>query len=212
MTVAEIRQAAEGVGFDACGIAKAERLPEDASFMERWLGAETYGKHAYLARNRELRYDITLLVPGAQTVVVCLLRYDKSGRDYHRRVKSMLYALKARLGERCTYAETQHVFCDSAPVLERRWAVKARLGFIGLNHQFISPTLGSKVHIGELVLNTAIEIADGEGQPSTCLHCHACIDACPARALGRPVWDIRRCIAYQTNDCTVCQDVCPYNK
>ena len=213
ITAGQIRQEALAVGFDDCGVAKAERLEQDSLFMEQWLQLETYGKHDYLTRNRELRYDITKLVPGAQTVVVCLLRYDKSGRDYHRKVKSMLYQLKAQLGQRCDYAEVQHVFCDSAPVLERRWAVKAQLGFIGRNHQFISPALGSFVHIGELVLNTPVSpVAQTSAVPEAgCQDCRKCIDACPAHALGQSTWDIRQCIAYQTNYCIRCQTECPYN-
>ena len=213
ITADQIRQEALAVGFDDCGVATAERLDTDAQFMEQWLSLQTYGRHDYLIRNRELRYDITRLVPGAQTVVVCLLAYAKCGKDYHRTVKSLLYQLKAHLGDRCQYAATQHIFCDSAPVLERRWAVKAHLGFIGLNHQFISPVLGSVVHLGELVLNTPVSPTSAmtTGTSAGCNDCHRCIDACPAHALGQDTWDIRRCIAYQTNYCMRCQEVCPYN-
>ena len=110
----------------------------------------------------------------------------------------------------------QHIFCDSAPVLERRMAVAAGLGFIGRNHQLIHPRLGSRVHIGELVLQ--VDVEDDRGVKPTysgatsCGECRRCIDACPGQALGRQEWDARRCIAYITHKCEICQQVCPYNE
>lgn len=183
--------------------------------MDEWVDAGLAGEMTYLERNRDLRYDIRLLVPEAQTVVVCLLSYAHSGRDYHRAVKSRLYELKAALlakyGELLFHSEKQHIFCDSAPVLERRWAVEAGLGFIGLNHQFIHPSLGSLVHPGELVLQVPVEGALSGVTPASCLDCRRCIEACPRNALGHPVWDARRCIAYETHKCLICQQSCPYN-
>ena len=161
-----------------------------------------------------------MLVPGAQTVVVCLLSFEHSGRDYHRRVKSMLYMLEAKLkdhfGEDIVSAAHQHIFCDSAPMLERRWAVEAGLGVIGKNHQLIHPTLGSMVHPGEIILNRPVNAditlrgyrKDIEG---ICADCRLCLDACPTGALRNSVWDARECIAYTTYHCLECQIVCPYN-
>ena len=92
-----IRQQALAVGFDDCGVAHAERLDDDAAFMEQWVAQGLHGNMSYLERNREKRYDPRELVPGATAVVVCVLRYDKCRRDYHRTIKSMLYQLDARL-------------------------------------------------------------------------------------------------------------------
>ena len=270
-----IRQQALAVGFDDCGVALAERLDDDAAFMEQWVAQGLHGNMSYLERNREKRYDPRELVPGATAVVVCVLRYDKCRRDYHRTIKSMLYELDARLHDipaipaapsatvpftpsaspissdnasslpspaQAVSPLPQHLFCDSAPFLERRWAVKAGLGFIGRNHQFFHHTLGSMVHLGEIVIDRAIE--EGETRttrlsrisrisrisrttinatPPTaatpsrfadtpCADCHLCEDACPTGALRNPVWDATRCIAYTTHRCLICQQACPLNR
>ena len=188
--------------------------------MDSWLAQGLHGEMDYLERNRDKRYDPSVLVPGAQTVVVCLLSFEHSGRDYHRRVKSMLYMLEAKLkgrfGEDIVSDTHQHIFCDSAPMLERRWAVEAGLGVIGKNHQLIHPTLGSMVHPGEIILNRPVNAditlrgyrKDIEG---TCADCRLCLDACPTGALRNSVWDARECIAYTTHHCLECQIVCPYN-
>ncbi len=135
LTSENICKLAREVGFDACGVAPVHRLDDDAQFMDDWLAEGLHGEMDYLERNREKRYNPALLVPHAQAIVVCLLRFEHSGRDYHRRVKSLLYTLEARLkqafGEDIVSATHQHIFCDSAPMLERRWCVEARLGFIG---------------------------------------------------------------------------------
>lgn len=202
------------VGFDDCGIAPAHRLDDDALFMDDWLRQGLHGNMSYLERNRALRYDPCQLVPGAQTVVVCVLTYAHSGHDYHRTVKSRLFELEARLIEQgyITSSDEQNKFCDSAPFLERRWAVEAGLGFIGRNHQFIHTTLGSYVHLGELVLKIPVERPTAYNLlPTTCNDCTRCIDACPGHALGQTQWDATKCIAYITHKCTVCQDVCPLN-
>ena len=275
-----IRQQALAVGFDDCGVALADRLDDDAAFMEQWVAQGLHGNMSYLERNREKRYDPRELVPGATAVVVCVLRYDKCRRDYHRTIKSMLYELDARLQSSPTLPAVsttpsdpsapsatapstpsaspsssdndsslpspaqalsplpQHLFCDSAPFLERRWAVKAGLGFIGRNHQFFHHTLGSMVHLGEIVIDKAIEgIEEGETRisrisrisrttinatPPTadtpsrfadtpCADCHLCEEACPTGALRNPVWDATRCIAYTTHRCLICQQACPQN-
>ncbi|MGN1247308.1 MAG: hypothetical protein ACI4UO_01835, partial [Paludibacteraceae bacterium] len=175
-------------------------------------------------------------------VVVCVLRYDKCRRDYHRTIKSLLYELDARLQNSPTTSAApsattpplpQHLFCDSAPFLERRWAVKAGLGFIGRNHQFFHHTLGSMVHLGEIVIDRVIEgidtietidaigaidaiepieTIDFRFAATPCADCHLCEEACPTGALRNPVWDATRCIAYTTHRCLVCQQACPINK
>ena len=223
LTSENISKLALEVGFDACGIAPVHRLNDDAEFMDKWIAQGLHGEMDYFTRNRDKRYDPSVLVPGAQTVVVCLLSFEHCGRDYHRRVKSMLYVLEAKLkeafGEVIVSSTHQHIFCDSAPMLERRWCVEAGLGFIGKNHQLIHPTLGSFVHSGEIVLNKAVIGNRESGIESResdigqqCTDCHLCLDACPTGALRNNVWDARECIAYTTHHCLECQNVCPHNK
>ena len=216
LTSENICKLAREVGFDACGVAPVRRLDEDATFMDQWLAQGLHGKMDYLERNREKRYDPALLVPDAKAVVVCLLSFEHSGRDYHRRVKSLLYTLEAKLkeafGEDIVSPTHQHVFCDSAPMLERRWCIEAGLGFIGKNHQLIHPTLGSMLHPGEIVLNQVVETNETPTAYQTiCADCRLCLDACPTGALRNTVWDARQCIAYETHHCLVCQNICPYN-
>lgn len=214
-TYANICDLAREVGFDACGLAPVRRLDDDAAFMDGWVAAGLNGNMDYLTRNCDLRYDPATLVPGAKTVVVCLLTYAHSGRDYHRTVKSLLYNLRAQLtehfGDGLVSPDHQHIFCDSAPVLERRWCVEAGLGFIGRNRQLIHPTLGSMVHPGELMLNVEVP-APPRPVFAGCGDCRRCLDACPTGALRNPVWDARVCIAYTTHHCLNCQINCPYNE
>ena len=217
LTFENISKLALEVGFDACGVAPVHRLDDDAQFMDNWIAQGLHGEMDYLTRNCDKRYDPSLLVPGAQTVVVCLLTFEHSGRDYHRKVKSMLYTLEAKLkeafGEDIVSSTHQHIFCDSAPMLERRWCVEAGLGFIGKNHQLIHPTLGSMVHPGEILINQPVPISNTQYPISQhCADCHLCLDACPTGALRNNVWDATQCIAYTTHHCLECQLVCPYNE
>ena len=235
LTLQNIYSLAIEVGFDDCGIAPVQRLDDDAQFMDEWIAQGLHGNMDYLERNRDKRYDPSVLVPGAQSIVVCLLHFEKSGRDYHRTVKSLLYKLEARLkeefGEDIVSQTHQHIFCDSAPMLERRWCVNAGLGFIGKNHQLIHPTLGSMVHPGEIVINLPVTTdttplplrEDTEGIPSllrvydgfiskACADCQLCLEACPTGALRNDLWDATQCIAYTTHHCLECQLVCPYNE
>ena len=235
LTCKNISDLALDLGFDACGVATVQRLDSDAQFMDEWLAQGLHGNMDYLERNRDKRYDPSILVPGAQAVVVCLLSFEHSGRDYHRTVKSLLYKLEARLkeefGDELVSQTHQHIFCDSAPMLERRWCVEAGLGFIGKNHQLIHPTLGSMVHPGEIVINLPVATdttplslrEDTEGIPSllrghdgfisnACADCQRCLEACPTGALRNNVWDATKCVAYTTHHCLECQIVCPYNE
>ena len=217
LTSTNIYDLAIEVGFDDCGVAPVQRLDNDAQFMDQWIAQGLHGNMDYLERNRDKRYDPSILVPGAQTVVVCLLHFDKSGRDYHRTVKSLLFRLEARLkeefGEDIVSPTHQHIFCDSAPMLERRWCVEAGLGFIGKNHQLIHPTLGSMVHPGEILINAPVPIANCQSPiAQLCADCSLCLDACPTGALRNNVWDATQCIAYTTHHCLECQLICPYNK
>ena len=216
LTFENISKLALEVGFDACGVAPVHRLDDDAQFMDNWIAQGLHGEMDYLTRNCDKRYDPSLLVPGAQTVVVCLLTFEHSGRDYHRKVKSMLYTLEAKLkeafGEDIVSSTHQHIFCDSAPMLERRWCVEAGLGFIGKNHQLIHPTLGSMVHPSEILINQPVPISNTQYPISQhCADCRLCLDACPTGALRNNVWDATQCIAYTTHHCLECQLPCPYN-
>lgn len=216
LTLENISKLAKEVGFDACGVAPVHRLDDDARFMDNWIAQGLHGEMDYLTRNCNKRYDPAVLVPGAQTVIVCLLTFEHSGRDYHRKVKSMLYALEAKFkeafGEDIVSATHQHIFCDSAPILERRWSVEAGLGFIGKNHQLIHPTLGSMVHLGEIVINQVVPISDNQYPiAEQCANCRLCLDACPTGALRNSQWDATQCIAYTTHHCLECQLPCPYN-
>ena len=217
LTSTHIYDLAIEVGFDDCGVAPVQRLDNDAQFMDQWIAQGLHGNMDYLERNRDKRYDPSILVPGAQTVVVCLLHFDKSGRDYHRTVKSLLFRLEARLkeefGEDIVSPTHQHIFCDSAPMLERRWCVEAGLGFIGKNHQLIHPTLGSMVHPGEILINAPVSIANRQSPiAQLCADCQLCLEACPTGALRNEVWDATQCVAYTTHHCLECQLVCPYNE
>ena len=233
LTLDKIRELALTVGLDDVGCAPAEYLEDDARFMDKWLSlypptplSQQDGrvpKLHYLAKNCDKRYDPRVLVPGTQTILVGVLTFEHSGHDYHRTLKSKLYeleaALKSEYREDIVNPDYQHIFCDSAPVLERRWAQKAGLGFIGKNHAFIHPSLGSLVHLGELFLS--IKCLSGEigvseslelpAKRSACDGCTKCIEACPNHVLGVEPWDVTRCIAYETNHCLICQNCCPFN-
>ena len=245
-----IKQAALSLGFDACGIAKAEALEEDARFLQQWLAEGKHGEMHYLARNFEKRTDPRLLVPGCKSVVVTLLNYYPEGKqpdsaprlakyaysevDYHTVIKTKLKELKDKItfeyGDNCVSDSHQYSFVDSAPVLERRWAERTGLGWIGKNTQLINPDLGSFCFIAILMLN--VEMAEYDSpMPNRCGTCTACIKACPTSALCNASMDARRCLSYLTIElkgeipfefrsdfpdiilgCDICGDVCPWNK
>jgi epoxyqueuosine reductase len=238
---------AERMGFDACGIAQATVLEEESAHVEQWLESDCEGEMGYLTRNKEKRYDPRLLVEGTKSIVTVLYNYypkqrigdsDKFkiakyayGADYHdvlkRKMHKLLEGIEAQTGK----LEGTRLFVDSAPVLDRAWAVRCGLGFIGKNTTLIHPKKGSFFFIGHLFLPIELE---GMGKPLTnrCGRCTKCLDACPTGALEAPFHiDARKCISYLTieykgslagNDpktfngwmygCDICQDVCPYNR
>lgn len=244
-----IKRVALKVGFDACGIAKADALTEDADFMTNWLSEGKHGEMSYLERNFDKRTDPRILVPGCKSIIVVLLNYYNSLNqpddapliakyawsytDYHQVIRSKLLDLEKQIteefGKECFNNEVQHSFVDSAPVLERRWAERAGLGWIGKHTQLIANGLGSYCFIGILMLN--VETRYDVTTPNRCGTCTRCIDACPTNALtGRSI-DARRCISYQTIEykrnvetefqdklngrtlgCDICAEVCPWNK
>jgi len=243
-----IKQIAHAIGFDACGIAKAEALTGDIAFLKQWLEKGLQGDMHFLERNFDKRTDPRVLVPGCKSVVVVLMNYypDKiqspeaphiakyaySYNDYHKVLKNKLEELELKIceiyGSDCVNKEVQHVFVDSAPVLEKRWAERAGLGWIGKHTQLIHPNLGSYTFIGILMLNIETEY-DAPVLPH-CGTCTRCIDACPTNALVNGSIDAQRCISYLTIEskkeipcefetclsgnalgCDICADACPWN-
>ena len=238
---------AEKIGFDACGIAQAKPLEKEAAKMEQWLEAEHEGEMGYLARNREKRYDPRLLVEGTKSIVTVLYNYFPKqklaeddnfkiakyayGADYHEVLKKRMRQLLERIEAQTGKLEGVRVFVDSAPILDRAWAVRCGLGFIGKNTTLIHPKKGSFFFIGHLFLPVEL---DETGTPlsNRCGRCTKCIDACPTGALEAPFHiDARKCISYLTIEykgdlsghdpekfqnwiygCDICQDVCPYNR
>ncbi len=244
-----IKDTALSLGFDACGIAKADFLEEDAVYLRSWLNEGRHGDMHYLERNFEKRTDPRLLVPGCKSVVVTLLnyfpdeeqistapqiaRYAYSAIDYHTIIKEKLALLEQKLveeyGESIVAKDHQHIFVDSAPVLERRWAERAGLGWIGKNTLLISSQLGTFTFIGVLMINAETEY--DTPMVEHCGKCTRCIDACPTRALAPREMNARRCISYLTIEnkkeipeeflpllsnrmygCDICANVCPWNK
>ena len=242
-----LKQRASELGFDACGVSKAERLDEEALRLEEWL---TQGRHAsmqWMENHFEKRVDPRRLVEGAESVVSLLHNYYQPhehasdpargrisryawGDDYHDVLKEKLFTLFAWLDEQAG-GISGRVFVDSAPVLDKAWAQRSGLGWIGKNSNLISRSLGSFFFIGEIIIDLPLE-HDGP-IPDYCGSCTRCIDACPTDAIYRPyAVDANRCISYWTIEhrgteipdvlgerfgswifgCDVCQDVCPWNK
>lgn len=228
----------------SCGISKAEFLEEEAPRLEKWLNENRHGQMSYMENHFDKRLDPTLLVDGAKSVISLLFNYYPSeqqnpdsykiskyayGEDYHFVIKEKLNALlqfiHAEIGE-----VNGRAFVDSAPVLDKAWAAKSGLGWVGKNSNLITQKVGSFYFIAELIVDLELEY----DTPTTdhCGTCTACIDACPTEAIVAPyVVDGSKCISYFTielkenlpedmkgkfNDwmfgCDVCQDVCPWNK
>ncbi len=240
-----IKAEAKRLGFMSCGISKAGFLEEEAPRLEKWLNNNMHGKMHYMENHFDKRLDPTKLVEGAKSVVSLLLNYypekqqedDKApkiskyayGQDYHHVIKSKLKELHhfilAEIGE-----VGGRAFVDSAPVLDKAWAKKSGLGWIGKNTNLIQKQSGSFFFIAELILD--IELAEDYAVTDHCGSCTACLDACPTQAIVAPyVVDGSKCISYFTIElkdnlpssmkgkfdhwmfgCDVCQDVCPWNR
>jgi epoxyqueuosine reductase len=244
-----IRSRALALGFHAVGFAAAGRLEEERGAFERWLEAGRQAGMSYLERGRDARLDPARgeIVAGARTVVSVALGYELAsseadpgvsrwlagfarGIDYHDAVRERL----KQLLDEVHAAEPElrgRAFVDTAPILERAWAVRAGLGSIGRNTCLIHPTLGSALVLGELVLTAEVE-PDEPTQDDPCGECRACVEACPGGALLEPdgrVLDARRCLAFWTVEarapipeplearaallfgCDACQSACPWN-
>ena len=232
------------IGFDACGISAARYLDLDAQRMELWLERGFQAGMSYLERNREKRYNPSLLVDETKSVISVLYNYFPDevlpsegqyliakyayGEDYHRVVKDKLHELFQIILLQYPNASGR-IFTDSAPFLDRGWAEKSGLGFIGKNTCLIHPRKGSFHFIGQLVISLPLA-ETGEEVTDYCGTCSRCIDACPTAAIiGPHTLDAHKCISYQTIEhkgdfspdiqlhnwifgCDICQDVCPWNR
>lgn len=241
-----IKQAAATLGFEHCGISKAVYLDEDARRLESWLQQGMHGSMQYMENHFDLRVDPSKLVPGANSVITLLLNYypEKKqkehapkvasyayGEDYHEvireKLKNLLLLIKEEIGE-----VNGRGFVDSAPVLERTWAQKSGLGWIGKNGNLINKQHGSYFFIATLITDLHLDYDDPFAR-DFCGSCTKCIDHCPTEAiLPGKVIDGSKCISYFTIElkdalipgdmkgkfdnwifgCDVCQDVCPWNR
>ena len=246
----KIRKKALELGFDGCGFAKAEQLDEEAFRLEEWLNQNMHGSMSWLANHFDKRIDPTKLVPGAKSVISVIMSYrfqenemhDRQtnkpkiakyarGRDYHKVLKKKLKILYQYIEELIGDRDIQgRFFTDSAPVMDKAWAQRSGLGWIGKNSNLLNKKAGSWFLIGEIILDVPF-IYD---TPVTdhCGSCTACIDACPTQAITEPYRiNSNRCISYLTIElkekmseefenqlegwmfgCDICQDVCPWNR
>jgi len=239
-----IKSEAKRLGFLSCGISKAGFLEEEAPRLEKWLNQNMHGEMQYMENHFDKRLDPTILVPGAKSVISLLLNYypkqsqtDKTykiskyayGTDYHfvikDKLKQLLQFIEVEIGE-----VDGRAFVDSAPVLDKAWAAKSGLGWIGKNSNLLTRQVGSFYFIAELILD--LELDYDSPVTDHCGTCTACIDACPTNAIVEPyVVDGSKCISYFTIElkneipnevkgqfddwifgCDVCQDVCPWNR
>ncbi|MEM8888423.1 MAG: tRNA epoxyqueuosine(34) reductase QueG [Bacteroidota bacterium] len=241
----QIKKFGEELGFDMVGISKAEFLEEEASDLEKWLKGNLNGKMQYMENYFDKRLDPRLLVPGAKSVISVIHNYYPKapnfqkevpkisryawGEDYHKVLKRKLYELFKQIN---AWLETEipgRVFVDSAPVLDKAWAKKSGLGWVGKHTNLISPQKGSWFFIGEIILDLELEY-DGPIK-DYCGTCTRCLDACPTDALSPYQIDANKCISYLTIElreetsseyqdkmegwmygCDICQEVCPWNR
>lgn len=242
---AMVKEIAQKLGFMACGISKAGFLEEEAPRLESWLNQNQHGQMGYMARNFDKRLDPTKLVPGAKSVVSLLYNYFPEntpvdahapkiaryayGADYHHVIKDKLFTFMHHIQDQIRTVGGR-VFVDSAPVLEKAWAAKSGLGWVGKNTNLIRKQNGSYFFIAELILDLELE-ADGT-VTDHCGSCTACLDACPTDAFVAPYkLDASKCISYFTIElkdaipnevkgqfdnwafgCDICQEVCPWNR
>jgi epoxyqueuosine reductase len=240
-----VKEIARNLGFDQCGIARAERLDDDARRLEAWLHKGMQGGMAYMENHFDLRVDPTKLVPGARSVITLLKNYFPEealqgepkiskyayGQDYHdvirAQLKTMILELQHKIG-----AFTGRGFVDSAPVLERTWARKSGLGWIGKNGNLITREAGSFFFIATLITDLDLDYDDPFAR-DYCGTCQKCVEACPTQAiLPDKTINGSQCISYFTIElkeeiipeemkgkfqnwmfgCDICQDVCPWNR
>ena len=239
-----IKASAEKLGFDYCGISRVGYLKSEASRLKDWLQKGYHGKMDYMANHFDKRVDLAKLVEGAKSVVSLLFNYypethldEKNnfkiakyayGKDYHFLLKDKLKELLAIIQQKDSRIEGR-AFVDSAPILERQWAAKGGLGWVGKNTMLINKHSGSYFFIAELVLN--IDLVPDNPISDYCGTCTRCIDVCPTQALTPYQMDASKCISYLTIElkdeipdefqgkmknwvfgCDICQEVCPWNR
>jgi len=242
----KIKEEAQRLGFMACGVAKARYLEEEAPKLESWLNQNYQGEMAWLANHFDKRLDPGKLVPGAKSVISLIFNYYPGkvqedpqapkiakyayGEDYHfvlkRKLKDLVHFIQDEIGE-----IDGRVFVDSAPVMERKWAQEAGLGWQGKNTLLLNKKEGSFFFLAELILDLELEY-DTAMQTDHCGTCTRCIDTCPTNAILQPnLLDASKCISYLTIElkdsipnefkdkmenwafgCDICQDVCPWNR
>ena len=239
-----IKAEAKRLGFLSCGISKAAFLEEEAPRLESWLNKNHHGEMKYMENHFDKRLNPTLLVDDAKSVISLLLNYYPSeiqntdsykiskyayGQDYHfvikEKLQELLQTIQTEIGE-----VSGRAFVDSAPVLDKAWAAKSGLGWIGKNSNLLTQQVGSFYFIAELIVDLDLEY--DYATTDHCGTCTACIDACPTEAIVSPyVVDGSKCISYFTIElkenipqemkgkiddwifgCDVCQDVCPWNR
>jgi epoxyqueuosine reductase len=241
-----IKTLAANHGFDYCGIAKVQRLDDDARRLESWLHKGLHGSMQYMENHFDLRIDPSKLVPGAKSVITLLLNYFPGnqqsedtpkiskyafGNDYHEVIRSKLKLFLQEINEKIGEVHGRG-FVDSAPDLERAWAQKAGIGWIGKNGNLITKQSGSFFFIATLIVDLELEY-DNAFVKDYCGTCTKCIDECPTDAiLPDKIIDGSKCISYFTIElkdalipeaqkgkfenwmfgCDVCQDVCPWNR
>lgn len=240
----EIKREAMRLGFDSCGISKAEKLDAEAVILEAWLNQNRHGKMAYMANYFDKRIDPRLLVDGARSVISFAYNYytDKKqpndapqlamyayGTDYHEVVKAKLEGLLSFIREKAG-AVNGRCFVDSAPVLERAWAARSGVGWVGKNTNLLTKQRGSFFFLAEIIVD--VELEYDSPVRDYCGSCTKCIDACPTEAIYEPYKvDGSKCISYFTIElkdevmpaemkgkfenwmfgCDICQQVCPIN-
>ena len=239
-----IKQEAKRLGFLSCGISKAGFLEDEAPRLENWLNKNMNGQMSYMENHFDKRLNPTLLVDDAKSVISLLLNYYPPeiqnpdsykiskyayGQDYHfvikEKLKELLHCIQTEIGD-----VSGRAFVDSAPVLDKAWAAKSGLGWIGKNGNLLTKQVGSFYFIAELIID--LELEYDFATTDHCGSCTACIDACPTEAIVSPyIVDGSKCISYFTIElkeniplemkgkfddwvfgCDVCQDVCPWNK
>ncbi len=235
----EVKRLAIEVGFDACGIARADALSDDEYPLRQWLAQGWHGDLHYMEQNIDKRMDPRILVPGAQTVICFVSAYPPPSsdlpsdgiaayarhREYHKVVKDMLFSLRQRLGI------DGKICCDTVPISDKHWAARAGLGWIGRHTLLVTPQWGSWVNLGEIVTTIECDAYDLP-LPSPCVNCNLCVEACPNHAIAplkdSYMLDVRRCTAYYTTHnprplppdidthgytigCDICQKACPFN-
>jgi epoxyqueuosine reductase len=243
-----IKRIAKDLGFEQCGISKAQFLEEEAPHLEKWLKSGMHGQMSYMERNFDMRLDPRILFEGAKSVVSLLYNYYPEneitnednlkiskyayGSDYHKMIKKKLKEFLKIINEQIGEVGGR-AFVDSAPILDKAWAKKAGLGWIGKNSNLINKSKGSFFFIAELILDIDLEY-DTYLSKDFCGSCNKCIESCPTEAIVSPqVVDGSKCISYFTIElknqinisditdkkyddwifgCDVCQDVCPWNR